>query len=143
MQSRRPMTTRGMRLLIVGTAAAALFATPVLAQAQLDGIIVTNQNGQLTVKTPAGDKTIALPPSTRVRSVSGPLGGQKEEVPTTALIPGLPVHIDLDASGAANDIEYKAKDYKTAAQIQAGVQETARREAELRSAYSRMLFVAR
>lgn len=132
------MTTRGMRLLIVGTAAAALFATPVLAQAQLDGIIVTNQNGQLTVKTPAGDKTIALPPSTRVRSVSGPLGGQKEEVPTTALIPGLPVHIDLDASGAANDIEYKAKDYKTAAQIQAGVQETARREAELRSAYSRM-----
>jgi outer membrane protein OmpA-like peptidoglycan-associated protein len=38
----------------------------------------------------------------------------------------------------ASEIDYKAKDYKTAAQIQAGVQETARREAELRSAYSKM-----
>jgi OmpA-OmpF porin, OOP family len=132
------MNSRTIRLLIVGAAAAALFATPALAQSELEGIIVTNQNGQLTVKTPAGDKTISLPPSTRVRSVSGPLGGQKETVPTTALIPGLPVHIELDASGAANDIEYKEKDYKTAAQIQAGVQETARREAELRSAYSKM-----
>jgi outer membrane protein OmpA-like peptidoglycan-associated protein len=45
-----------------------------------------------------------------------------------------------NASGhvVANDIEYKASDYKTAVQISAGVQETARREAELRSAYSKM-----
>lgn len=125
--------------LICGAAAAALYVTPVSAQAQeIQGIVVTNANGQLTVKTPGGDQTIALPEGTRVRSVSGPLGGQKEDVPTTALIPGLPVTIELDGAGAAQDIEYKAKDYKTAAQIQAGVQETARREAELRNAYSKM-----
>src|SRR6185369_9074739 len=52
-------------------------------------------------------------------------------VPTTSLIPGLPVNIELDASGAAHDIEYKAKDFKTAAQIQAGQQ-------EMRTAYSKM-----
>lgn len=132
------MPTRAIRLLIIGASAAALYAAPVLAQQEVEGIIVTNQNGQLTIKTPAGDRTIALPANTRVRSVSGPLGGQKEVVPTTALIPGLPVTIELDASGAAADVEYKAKDYKTAAQIQAGVQETARREAELRAAYSKM-----
>jgi outer membrane protein OmpA-like peptidoglycan-associated protein len=104
---------------------------PLNAQAQeIQGIVVTNANGQLTVKTPAGDRTVPLPAGTRVRAISGALGGQKEDVPTTALIPGLPV--------AAQKVEYKSKDYKTAAQIQAGVQETARREAELRSAYSKI-----
>jgi outer membrane protein OmpA-like peptidoglycan-associated protein len=112
---------------------------PLNAQAQeIQGIVVTNANGQLTVKTPAGDRTVPLPAGTRVRAISGALGGQKEDVPTTALIPGLPVVIQLDGSGAAQKVEYKSKDYKTAAQIQAGVQETARREAELRSAYSKI-----
>lgn len=133
------MTKRFTSMLICGAAALALYASPLQAQEQeLQGIVVTNANGQLTVKTPGGDRTVTLPADARVRSVSGPLGGQKEDVPATALIPGLPVVIELDASGNAQSIEYKAKDYKTAAQIQAGVQETARREAELRSAYSKM-----
>jgi outer membrane protein OmpA-like peptidoglycan-associated protein len=38
----------------------------------------------------------------------------------------------------AHEIDYKAKDYKVAAQVNAGVEETARREAELRNAYSKM-----
>ena len=38
----------------------------------------------------------------------------------------------------ASEVDYKASDYKTAAQIQAGVQETARRESELRTAYSKI-----
>jgi len=136
------MTNRGIRMLMVGACAAAAFIAPVYAQVQqIQGIVVTNKDGQLTVKTPQGDQTIAISPNARVRSVSGPLGGQKETVPTTALIPGLPVVIQADTESGqlmASDIEYKAKDYKTAAQIQAGVQETARREAELRSAYSKM-----
>jgi outer membrane protein OmpA-like peptidoglycan-associated protein len=136
------MVTRPIRLLVVGAIAASLQVAPALAQMmEVQGIIVTNDKGRLTVKTPQGDQTIMLAPDARIRSVSGPLGGQKEVVPPTALIPGLPVVIDVDnSSGAlvARDIEYKAKDYKTAAQIQAGVQETARREAELRQAYSRM-----
>jgi outer membrane protein OmpA-like peptidoglycan-associated protein len=133
------MAIRAIRLLIIGASAAALYVTPAPAQMhEIQGIVVTNHNGQLTIKTPSGDRTIALPAHTRVRSVSGAFGAQKNVVPTTSLIPGLPVHIELDAAGAAHDIEYKAKDYKTAAQIQAGVQETARREAELRAAYSKM-----
>lgn len=136
------MRTRAIRLVILAASAAALYVSPTLAQMQeIQGIVVTNKDGQLTIKTPQGDQTISLPANTRVRSVAGALGGQKETVPTTALIPGLPVTIDIDSSTGqpvATNIEYKAKDYKTAAQIQAGVQETARREAELRSAYSRM-----
>src|SRR6185369_16659466 len=126
------MATLGFRWLIAGAAAAALYVTPALAQKQeVQGIVVSNRIGQLVIKTPAGDQTIRLPANTRVRSVSGALGGQKEVVPTTSLIPGLPVNIELDASGAAHDIEYKAKDFKTAAQIQAGQQ-------EMRTAYSKM-----
>lgn len=136
------MFKQPFRCLLIGASAAALFATSAPAEVvKVEGIIVTNKDGKLTVKTPQGDQTITLAPDARIRSVSGPLGGQKETVPATALIPGLPIAIDADnASGSlvAQDIEYKEKDYKTAAQIQAGVQETARREEELRSAYSKM-----
>ena len=136
------MNNRLNRLMLVGAGALALLAGPALAQSQkIEGIVVTNQDGRLTIKTPQGDQTISVPPDTRVRSISGPLNGQKETVPLTAVIPGLPVVIDVDSSTGqpvATEIDYKAKDYKTAAQIQAGIQETARREAELRTAYSKM-----
>lgn len=131
-----------MRLMLVGAGAAALHCAPASAEPrEVQGIVVTNQNGQLVVKTPSGNQTFALGPNTRIRSVSGPLGGQKDVAPAASLLPGLPVVIEGDdANGqfVINDIEYKAKDYKTAAQIQAGVEETARRSEELRSAYSKM-----
>lgn len=126
----------------IAVGAIMLLTAPVIAgEQEIHGIVVTNHNGQLTLKTPHGDQTIVVPPNVRVRSISGAFNGNKETVPLTAVIPGLPVVIDLDASGGqlvAKEIDYKAKDYKTAAQIQAGVQETARREAELRGAYSKM-----
>jgi len=130
------MASRAMRLLIVASAAT-LSAAPLLAQGKLQGIVVTNKNGQLTVKTPHGNQTVTLPHDARVRSISGALGGQKEVVPTSSLIPGLPVTIEMDGH-VAREVDYKAKDYKTAAQIQAGVEETARRSEELRTAYSKM-----
>jgi outer membrane protein OmpA-like peptidoglycan-associated protein len=136
------MRNRLTYLLTIGAGAVVLSAGPAFAQAQkLSGIVVTNQNGQITIKTPQGDQTIIVPPGTSVESISGAFGGQKEDVPVTALIPGLPITANVENSGGqlvASEIDYKAKDYKTAAQIQAGVQETARREAELRTAYSRM-----
>ena len=130
------------RMLIASLGAAMLSGTPALAQTtEIRGIVVTNHNGQITLKTERGDQTIMVPPQTRVRSISGAFNGNKEIVPLTAVIAGLPVMINADSSAGhlvAREIDYKSKDYKTAAQIQAGVQETARREAELRSAYSKM-----
>ena len=139
--------------LIAALALAAALSMPAAAQdaQEVKGIVVTNENGVLTVKTPAGDQTIQLGQGVRIRSVSGMLGGQKEEVPAASLLPGLPVTIEMDG-GVATEIDYKASDYKTAAQIEAGVQETtrrseanqrrseetARREAELRGAYEQV-----
>src|SRR5262249_37177584 len=129
--------TRSIRLLIVGASAAAFAMTPVLAQTQqVEGIIVTNKDGQLTIKTPSGNQTMTLPHDARVRSIAGALGGQKKAMPATSLIPGLPVTIQAEGN-VAREVDYKAKDYKTAAQIQAGVEETSRRSEELRTAYSK------
>jgi len=128
---------RAFRFLIIGATAAALCAAPTLAQGQVQGIVVTNKDGMLTVKTPSGNQVYHLSPSVRIRSISGALGGQKKVVPPSSLLPGLPVTIDAHGN-VAHEIDYKAKDYKTAAQIQAGVEETSRRSEELRSAYSKM-----
>ena len=125
-------------LAVAGSLLVSVMAFPATA-GEIKGIIVSNSNGQLTVKTPAGNQDVALPGDASIRSISGPLGGQREDQPATALIPGLPVTIDVDdATGQVTKVEYKASDYKTAAQIQAGVEETARREAELHSAYSKV-----
>lgn len=108
------------------------------APQQVKGIVVTNENGQLTLKTPSGNQVVTLSPDTNVRSISGPLGGQKQSMPTSALIAGLPVTIDLDDAGQAAKVEYKASDYKTAAQIQAGVEATAAKTDEALTALSKV-----
>jgi outer membrane protein OmpA-like peptidoglycan-associated protein len=136
-----PMSRLNRNLLAAALLAAAFQTPAIAAPVKVQGVVVTNQNGQLTIKTPNGDQTIVLPPNTPIRSISGVFGGQKEEVSHAALLPGLPVTIEGDDSSGrvvAGKVDYKASDYKTAVQINAGVQETARREAELRSAYSKM-----
>ena len=135
------MSKRSLSLITTAGIAAAIFAAPLTAQEQkLQGIIVTNQPGMLTVKTPSGNQKVAVHPNARIRSISGAFN--KDVVPETSLIPGLPIVAEgspgPNGEFVASEIDYKAKDYKTAAQIQAGVEETARREAELRSAYSKM-----
>jgi outer membrane protein OmpA-like peptidoglycan-associated protein len=124
--------------LLIAASVASLTVAPAIAQThQVQGIVVTNKDGQLTIKTPSGNATYQLSPGARIRSISGPLGGQRELMPPTSLLPGLPVTMDVQGN-VATEIDYKAKDYKTAAQIQAGVEETARRSEELRTAYSKM-----
>ncbi len=127
------------RLFALTAAGSILMSSLALAAPQqVKGIVVTNENGQLTLTTPAGNQTIALSPDAEVRSISGPLGGQKESVPASALIAGLPVTIELDDAGQATKVQYKASDYKTAAQIQAGVEATAAKTDEALTALSKV-----
>src|SRR5437764_6179387 len=111
----RKMANRLSRLIIGGVGAVTVIVAPAAAQThELQGIVVTNQNGRLTIKTPHGDQTISVPPHIRVRSISGAFNGNKEIVPLTAVIPGLPVVVEVDNSGGhavAREIDYKAKDY--------------------------------
>src|SRR5689334_11765851 len=92
---RRVMTGVLWRTTFAALTAATICAAPASAQEQrMEGIIVTHQHGQLTVKTPSGNQTIALAPGVRVRSISGAFNGNKQVVPETSLVPGLPIVID-------------------------------------------------
>jgi len=63
------MAGLAFRILAVGACAAALYVTPASAEPrEIQGIVVTNQNGQLTIKTPAGNQTYSLPADARIRS---------------------------------------------------------------------------
>src|SRR5689334_15486557 len=89
------MTKALWRTTFIALTAASIYAVPATAQEQrMEGIIVTHQHGQLTVKTPSGNQTIALAPGVRVRSISGPLNASKQVVPEASLVPGLPIIID-------------------------------------------------
>jgi outer membrane protein OmpA-like peptidoglycan-associated protein len=130
---------RNIRLPIIGVICAALISAAAAAGPDsIKGIVVTNNNGQLTIKTPSGNQTLSVGAAAQIRSISGPLGGQKQEVPATALLPGLPVSIDMDDGGQVSRVEYKASDYKTAAQIQAGVEATAVKTQEALTALSKV-----
>ena len=90
------LLSAGAAILMAGTMASA-------APQEVKGIIVTNQNGLLTVKTEMGNQAIQIGPGARIQSVSGPLGGQKQTVPVSALIPGLPISVDGDEFHRAAD----------------------------------------
>ena len=55
------MANRLSRLIIGGVGAVTVIVAPAAAQThELQGIVVTNQNGRLTIKTPHGDQTISV-----------------------------------------------------------------------------------
>ena len=50
--------------------ASLLCSTPALAQAnEIQGIVLTNQDGHLMIETPHGDRTISRAPHARIKSV--------------------------------------------------------------------------
>jgi OmpA-OmpF porin, OOP family len=137
------------RSFLIASAVTTFAAAPIFAAPQeIQGIIVNHVGGQITVKTIHGNQSIPLAPHVRIRQVSGVFGANKEQQPIGVLIPGLPVTVKAnDSSGhlVAEEIDFKKSEHKTARQVQAGVEETkrqaeetARREAELRSAYMKL-----
>src|SRR6187455_2907070 len=106
-----PMSRLNRNLLAAALLAAAFQTPAIAAPVKVQGVVVTNQNGQLTIKTPNGDQTIVLPPNTPIRSISCVFGGQKEEVSHAALLPGLPVTIEGDDSSGrvvAGKVDYSS-----------------------------------
>lgn len=100
------MLSRGIRLMLAAVGAVALYCVPASSEPrEIQGIVVTSQNGQLTIKTPAGNQTFSLSADARIGSISGPLGGQKETARATPLLPGLPVTIEGDDMGGQADAE--------------------------------------
>jgi outer membrane protein OmpA-like peptidoglycan-associated protein len=117
----------GRQLAFAG-AAMLLVSTPALAQDdQLEGVIVQAGNGQIVLQVGAERQTVVLDGDTRIQSTTGALDLRKEDKPAADLLPGLPVKVKGTAGTgafAADGIEFKESDYRTAVQIRAGQAET-------------------
>jgi outer membrane protein OmpA-like peptidoglycan-associated protein len=117
------------RIMAIGLATTILATTPAWADGNnVKGLIVSHTGNTVVVKDQNNvAQTITILPTTEVKSVGGKLGLDKKDVAPTALIPGLPVSIDVVANGSETDavkVEFKDSDFKTAQQIQAGLNPT-------------------
>jgi len=108
----------------LAAAAALLASTPALAQDdKLEGVIVQSSNGEIVLQVGNARQTVTLDADTRIRQTVGPLNARKEDKAASDLLPGLPIRIEGTAgagSFAADAIEFKESDYRTAVQIRAG-----------------------
>ncbi len=101
--------------------------------ATIQGNIISHKGQKLVVQVSGVSTTVMLTDSTRIESVSGLLGLQKQTYAPTDLLPGLAVNIDTITNGAEVDavkITFKPADLKTAQAVQAG---TAQAKANFRA----------
>ena len=105
--------------------AAALLTAPSLAAAQtVQGLIVSNQGQTISVSSGGTNTVVTLTPDTKIQSVAGVLGGQRQDRPPSDLIAGLAVNVDTTQNGSELDavkITFKVNDYKTAMAAQAAM----------------------
>jgi outer membrane protein OmpA-like peptidoglycan-associated protein len=104
-----------------------LLAAPTAALAQetsLSGLIVARDGDHMTVADSAGQQTVVtLTDQTRVTSVGGTFGLQKEDMAVTDLINGLAVNVKgAEAGGGveATEVTFKPSDLKRAKVVEAG-----------------------
>ena len=128
------MNTRfGKRSILV--AAFTLFVLPAFAadgdKSNIKGLITAVEGNTITVKDASNvEKTITVSPSTVYYRTKGLTGALRDRAEQGALIPGLPISADVVAEGTgfnATQINFKSEDFRTAQQVQAGVDQTAKR----------------
>jgi len=93
------------------------------------GTIVGRDGPNMIVKHQNADikTTVTLDDSTKVQAIKGKFGLRREDMGFTALIPGLPVEVEVDSSSGqtiAKTVKFKASELKTANMIQAGLTPT-------------------
>lgn len=110
-------------------AAAVLLALPglALAQAEIQGNIISNNGTKMVVRSNAGvETTVTLTPNTKVQAIIGLVGARRGDRQQSDLIKGLLVTVDTVQNGSeldATTVTYNPKDLRTAQAVQAGVAE--------------------
>jgi outer membrane protein OmpA-like peptidoglycan-associated protein len=113
----------GKRLTIAAVAAL-IASTPALAQDdKLEGVIVEAGSGQMVLQVGNTRQVVTLDADTKISQTAGALNVRRETKAASDLLPGLPVKVEGSAgagSFAADSIEFRQEDYRTAVQIRAG-----------------------
>jgi outer membrane protein OmpA-like peptidoglycan-associated protein len=124
------LTKRGLAASVTAftlLTATAAFADPV----KREGVIISQSDTQLNVRTREGPLTVVLRPDTKIKETSGL---SKSDRDTKSLIAGLIITVKGEQQGesiSANSIEFKKNDWRAAIATKAGTQE---QFAELRNA---------
>ena len=118
--------------LIFGAALVAILALPAFSadgdKSTIKGLITNVQGDTISLKdSNNADVTITVSPATTYKSTKGLTGVIHDKVQQSALITGLPITADVVAAGDgfnATAISFKAEDFRTAQQVQAGMATT-------------------
>ena len=107
----------------------ALSGTVVFAETNIEGVIKARSGPKIILQTTDSPKVVVLlTDSTDVGQVEGALKVRKKEMSMAALIPGLPIKVEVtrDAEDqlVAKKIRFKGNDLEQAQAIQAGLSET-------------------
>jgi OOP family OmpA-OmpF porin len=114
------------KVLQAGAIAALLIAVSGLSSAadatKIKGMITAVNGNVVTLKDQNNvTQTITVSPSTKIKSTKGMTGAIASSVEQSALMPGLPITAEV-VDGTATKINFKAEDFKTAQQVQAGTE---------------------
>lgn len=89
---------------------------------KIKGMITAVNGNVVTLKDQNNvTQTITVSPSTKIKSTKGMTGAISSSVEQSALMPGLPITAEV-VDGTATKINFKAEDFKTAQQVQAGTE---------------------
>ena len=125
-------------LVLIAAFLACLAALPAFAadgdKSTFEGLITRIEGDSVTIKdTNNAEHTITLTPDTEYKMRVGLAAVRYERAERGALMTGLPIVADVVAEGTgfnATAISFKSGQMRTAQQVQAGMEETARRTAE-------------
>ena len=119
-------------LILTTALLAVLAALPAFAadgdKSKIKGLITAIQGDTITIKDANNvEQTITVSPSTTYKRTKGLTGVVHDKAEQSALMTGLPISADVAAAGTgfnASEISFKSEDFRTAQQVQAGMQET-------------------
>ena len=127
-----------LRRSVLAAMVAILAGAPATALGQstvtVKGMITHRDGERLTLNTGAGEQAVTIRDTTKIESVAGALGVRRESRAPSDLIRGLAVEVTGTQAGSeliASSITFKPGDLKTARQIQAGLQGTEERLANI------------
>jgi OOP family OmpA-OmpF porin len=96
------------------------------ATTTLNGIITSRDGDRMVVRVNGTDMPMTLAPGAQVQQVVGVAGLRREDHPTSDLLKGLAVNIDVYQSGGqtyASKVTFNGNDLKTAKAVAAGTEE--------------------
>lgn len=115
-------------VVLIATLVAAFAILPAQAadakEVKLEGAIVSRDGNNVLMRSATGNATVVVNEATEIKRTKGLIGLRSDEMTVDALIPGLSISVEADASSGQNVakvIKFDADDFQRATEIQAAL----------------------